>query len=118
MPATLRKVLIDSHVSAITIAILFFFSVESITRAIFALKDPAFRLVFFLIEAMAIRDIPYIPRTLDSITSLMLLSSLFYLLFAMTQLAAAWLLSRWVYRIGPLRALGNYRGILLRKTHA
>jgi cation transporter-like permease len=118
VPASLRKVLIDSHVAAVAIAVLIFFSAESVTRAVFVLKDPAFRLVYWLIEAVAIRDIPYIPRTLDPNTFLMLLCSISYFLFAMTQIAAAWLLSRWVYGTGPLRVLGNYRGILLRKIHA
>jgi hypothetical protein len=118
VPASLRKVLIDSHVGAIAIAVLIFFFAESVTRAIFALKYPAFQLVFFLIEAVAIRGIPYIPRTLDPYNFLMLLCSLSYLLFAMIILAAAWLFSHWVYGTGPLRALGNYRGILSRKTHA
>ena len=118
MQASLRKVLIDSHVAIIAIAVLIFFSAQSVTKAFFALKDPAFQLVFFVIKAVAIRDIYFISRTHDPLIFLRFLSSLSFLLSAIIDLAAAWLISSWVYGTGPMRALGNYRGVLLRKTHA
>jgi hypothetical protein len=116
VPASLRKVLIDSHVAAVTIAILIF---TSIATAIEALWYPAWRILSILIADVSTHDISISLRALDSITLDVNLTVTFsFLLFAPINLAAAWLLSRWVYGTGPLRVLGNYRGILLRKKHA
>jgi hypothetical protein len=112
---SLRKVLIDSHVAAAVIAVMFFFSVGEV---VFALKEPASQVISYLITAVAIRDIPSIPITRYYVTSSMLPITLAYLLLATANLAAAWLLSRRVYGTGPLRTLGNYRSKLMRKKHA
>lgn len=119
MPASLRKVLIDSHVAAVTIAMLIFFSA---VEAVFALWEPVSQVVSYLITAVAylitavaIRDIPSFPVTRSYVTSSMLPITFTILLLALANLAAAWLLSRWVYGVGPLRSLGNLRNKLLRK---
>jgi hypothetical protein len=116
--ASLRKVLIDSHVAAVTIAVLIFNSFYSIVKAVSALWRPAFTAVMFLITAVTIRGIPSIYRILDPLNRLNLLAAHFRILIAFAILAAAWLLSRWIYGTGPLRALSNYRNKLSRKTHA
>lgn len=118
MEPSLRKVLIDSHVAVVAIAVLFFYSFFSVARAVFALWTPALEVVFFLATAIAIRGIPYTSRTLDPLTRLYLLTTFSNILFALAYLAAAWLLSCWVYGTGPLRSLGNYRNKFSRKTDA
>jgi hypothetical protein len=112
---SLRKALIDSHVAAVAIAVLFFVSAG---EAVVALWEPAWRGISFLTTAVAIRDVPYASRATDFVTRMMLLTTLTNLLLSLANLAAAWLFSRWTYGAGPLSSLGHYRGKLSRKTHA
>jgi hypothetical protein len=116
--SSLRKSLIDSHVAATAIAILFFCSFCSVSEALLSLYYPAYHAVFFLITAVAIRDIPYISHSLDPVTRMKLLIALFNILSALAYMAAAWLLSHWIFGTGPLRTLGNYRGKLTRNADA
>jgi small-conductance mechanosensitive channel len=112
---SLRKILIDSQVAAVAIAVLIFYSA---LEAVFALWEPVNQIVSYLITAVAIRDIPSFTATRSYATSSMLPITFVILLLALANLAAAWLLSRWVYGVGPLRSLGNLRNKLLRKKHA
>jgi hypothetical protein len=116
--ASLRKVLIDSYVAAVAIAVLIFFSLDFVAKAVFALWEPALGAVLFLITAVTIRDIPYISRTLDPLTRHYLLTVLSNILLALANLSAAWLIFRWIYGTGPLRSLSTYRDKLSRKTDA
>jgi|SRR5271156_1055061 hypothetical protein len=112
--SSLRKILADSHVSAVAIAVLLFWSLDS---AFWALWGPVSRAVGLLSMAVAILGIPYFSRTLtiaDRFTLFITFSSLFNSLFF---LAAAGLLSRWVYGMGPLRSLSKYRTKLARSNH-
>ncbi|MGA3162271.1 MAG: hypothetical protein ABSC77_13775 [Terracidiphilus sp.] len=122
MQTSLRKILIDSQVAAVAIAVLIF---SSALEAVFALWEPVnqvlsslITVVAYLITAAAIRDIPSFTATRSYATSSMLPITFVILLLALANLAAAWLLSRWVYGVGPLRSLGNLRNKLLRKKHA
>lgn len=115
MPSALRKVLIESHVAAIAVAVLIFFSVAQIINAVWM---PALYAVYFLLTAIAIRIIPYLPNSPDVITRQTWLNSFINLFSALASLAAAWALSRQVYGTGPLRMLGSYREKLSRKTDA
>jgi hypothetical protein len=116
--ASLRKVLIDSHVAAITIVVLIFYSAVFFTKLAFAMSEPALEVVFYIATAVAIRGIPSAPVTRYYITDYLLPATLPNLLFALIALAGAWLLSSWVYGTGPLRTLSNYRNKLSRKTNA
>ena len=121
MQASLRKVLIDSHVAAVAIAVLIFFSLDSVAsvaRAVFGLWGPFLEVVSFLATAVAIRGIPSSPVTRYYVTDYLLPATLPNLFLALVYLAAAWLLSRWVYGTGPLRSLSTYRDKLSRKTDA
>ena len=112
--SSLRTILADSHVSAVAIAVLLFWSLDS---AFWALWGPVSRAVGLLSMAVAILGIPYFSRTLtiaDRFTLFITFSSLFNSLFF---LAAAGLLSRWVYGMGPLRSLSKYRTKLARSNH-
>ena len=118
MESSLRKSLIDSHVAAAAIAILFFCSFYSVSKALLALFYPASQAVLFLITAVAIRDMSYIRHSFDPLTRMKLLTALFNIFSALADMAAAWLLSHWIYGTGPLRTLGNYRGKLTRNANA
>jgi hypothetical protein len=112
MQGALRKVLIDSHVAAIAIAVLFFFSAGQVSSALW---QPACEVVSFLITAVAILDIPSMPFTRNYLTEFLLPNSLTDLAHAAAYISAAWLLSFWIYGAGPFRTLNSYRGKLSRK---
>jgi hypothetical protein len=109
-----REILADSHIAAICIAVLFLWSLEAGLRA---LSSPFWRAVDFVFEAAAILDIPYISRSLTFADRLMLIGTFTNLFFALSYLAAAWLLSRWVYGLGPLRSLSKLHTGLARRDH-
>ena len=112
---SLRKILADSHVSAVAIAVLLFRSLDS---AFWALWGPLSRVVSFLFTAVAILDIPYFSYTLDLKDRFTLFFTFSYLFNSLVYLAAAGLLSRWVYGIGPLCSLSKYRTRLARRNNA
>jgi hypothetical protein len=111
---SLRKILADSHISAVAIVVLLVWSLD---WAFWALWVPLGRTTSFLFTAVAILDIPYFPRTLTFADRTMLITTISYLLSAFMNLSAAWLLSHWVYGVGPFRSLSEYRPRLVRRNH-
>lgn len=109
MKRSLRDALAESHTAAVAIAVLLVWSLDGAFRALW---DPAFRAVSFLFTAIAIFDIPYFSPTLTIADWFTLTTTLFYLYSAIISFSAAWLLSRWVYGVGPLRSLMSYRSKL------
>jgi len=102
---SLRKILADSHVSAIAIAVLLF---RSLDYAFWALWHPF---------SFALLYIPDLPDTLHITDRSTLFITFSYLFNSFVCLAAAQLLSRWVYGMGPLRSLSKYRSGLARRNH-
>jgi len=115
MERSLRRVLADSYVAAVAIAVLLLWSLDSAFRGLW---DPVYRLGVFLLTAIAIRDIPYLPPTPTAADHFMLISSSYFLYSAIASLSAAWLLSRWVYGTGPLCSLARCRSKLVVRNHA
>jgi hypothetical protein len=115
MKPSLRQVLADSHVSAVAIAILLIWSFDSVLNAFW---DPFLNAFSFLVTAVAILGLPYIPPQLSFSQRLMLITSCGSLFNAFSCLAAAWLLSRWVYGMGPVCSLKTYRERLARRRNA
>lgn len=112
---SLRQVLQDSHVGAVTIALLLLWSLDAAFRGLW---EPAYRLGGLLFTAIAIWDIPH-PSSGGSIADRLMLIIAFYFLYsAMVSLSAAWLLSRWVYGQGPLGSLAAYRSKLMGRKRA
>lgn len=105
----------ESHVSAVAIAVLIYWSLY---WGFNALWNPIARAANFLFTAIAIRDIPYFSSTFTSADRFALSITLRFLFNAFVCLAAAWLLSRWVYGSGPLRSLSKYRTKLGRSNNA
>jgi hypothetical protein len=112
---SLRKILADSHVAAVAIAVLLFWSLDWTSRG---LCGPLYRAADFLFTAVAILGIPYFSRTLTLADFLMLIRAFFYLIDALIAFAAAWLVSRWVYGAGPFRSLSAYWKKPARRNHA
>ncbi len=99
---SLRGILADSRVAAATIAMLLMWA----TAALFqALWFPVYRILEFVVTAILILDIPYHAPGVNVQEQLELIRSLPYLWSALVALVGAWLLSRWVYRMGLVRAL-------------
>lgn len=111
MKPSLREILADSHVSAVAIAALLVWSLDSGFRALW---DPLYRLADFLFTAVAILNTPYSsPYSSFSASDLLgFISAFSYLFSSVVSLSAAFLLSRWVYGVGPLRVLSSYRNKL------
>lgn len=99
MKLLLRGVLARSNVAAITIAVLLLWTLDNAFRALWG---PVSRVGTFVYTAVAILGIPYFNSSLDRNVLMM---TLLYLSGAVVYLLAAWLLSRWVYGMGPLRSL-------------
>ena len=114
MNRSLRQTLADSHVAAVAILLLLFWSFQ---WTIEALWEPVSRLAKFLFTAVAILDIPYISPTFDAPDRFMLIDTCLFLFFALSSITAAWLLSQCTYGEGPFRSLGRYRRFA-RKSNA
>jgi len=106
---TFREVLVDSYVAAVAIAVLLLRSLESGGQALGRLL---FHVPYFLVNAVAIRGIPYSSNTVALIDWSV---SLGYLADATAALGAAWLVSRWVYGAGPLCSLSRCHVRLTRR---
>jgi len=106
---SLRRVLADSHVAAVAVAILLIWSLDYFFQALWW---PLFRVASYLLTAIAILDVPYF-----SLNRPQLLVDLLNLSSAFINFTAAWLLSRWVYGQGPFRSLSNCRIRFFRRNH-
>jgi hypothetical protein len=115
MKRSLRQVLVDSHIAAVTIAVLLLWTIDGAFRALWG---PVSRVVGFLFTAVAILDIPYFSPTLTLADRFMLITASVYLYTAAVTFSAAWLLSRWVYGVGPVRSLTRYCKNLTGGEHA
>lgn len=111
---SLRETLANSHVSAIAIAVLIFYSFDFLVRA-FLYVSP--RIVDFIATAVAVRGMPYISPRSSVLEQFGLLPPLYSFFAAALSFASAELLSRWVYGVGLFACLRRYRPILARRTH-
>jgi len=108
--ASLREILAHSRISAVAIALLLLWSLNSGNQALW---KPLPGAMFYLATSAAIRGIPHISF-IDRVTWTLTLSEL---LNALICFGAAWLLSRWVYGVGPFRSLSKYRTTLAWRPH-
>jgi hypothetical protein len=107
-----REILAESHIAAVSIVVLL---VWSLTLGLQALWSPLWRAASFISTAVAILDIP--SYTFPRSDQVILLQTFTYLFTAFIYLAAAWVLSRWVYGLGPLRSLSKFRTRLARRNN-
>jgi hypothetical protein len=111
---SIRETLADSHVAAVSIAVLLLWSLDGAFHALWPLIFGALK---FLFTAIAILDIPYFSSTPTIEDRIMLITASAYLYSAAVSLSAAWILSRWMYGVGPLRTLVGYRSNLVGSQH-
>ena len=110
---SLRETLATSRIGAVAIAVLLFLTLDFVFNAFWTLLSP---LEDYLVNATAfILGIPFSQHMLFAST---LFESPYYLLTALVTIAAASLLSRWLYGGGPIRVLRTYRALLNRRNHA
>jgi hypothetical protein len=105
----LSQFLAESHIAAVAIAVLLLWTLDWAVRGLWTLVVPA---ADFVVTAIAVRGIPY------EHVSVIWTFTVLYLLSSFLSLAAAWLLSRWVYGVGPLRSLTGYRRRADRSNYA
>jgi hypothetical protein len=107
--SSLREILADSQIAAVAIVMLLFWSLGWAFQALWlAVSRPR----VYLSTTVAVFNVPYFSPTITVENGFMLYRMLSYVCPAVLTLAAAWLLSRWVYGIGPLRTLVGYRSKL------
>jgi hypothetical protein len=103
----LRRILADSHISAITIAVLLLWSLSAAFQAVWY---PLLGLLEYLFTAVATLSVglglPYSGPFYEERVSLLPIPA--DLFTALTSFAAAWVLARWIYGNGPLRILSRY----------
>jgi len=112
---SLREILADSHIAAVAIGVLLLWSLSS---AAWAFRIPLYRAAEFAVTAVAILGIPYSSHAWTGAEQLMLITVGYGLYGTLVSLAGAWLLSRWVYGVGPFQALVESRARLARRNHA
>ena len=111
----LRELLARSHVAAVVIALLLLWSLCSLFRVLW---PPIFAILEYVFTAVAILDIPYHSGTFGLRTRMDFVWICVFFYSALVDFAAAWLLSRWVFGVSPLRCLGEYRRRLIRSRNA
>ena len=114
MKLSLREILVDSRVAAVAVAVLLLFSMDSSFRALWS---PLFRVDSFVFTTVAILGVPYFDRGLRIADRFMMLTTFSYLCSSASSLGSAWLLSHWVYGVGPLDCLRAERTKLARRNH-
>jgi hypothetical protein len=115
---SLRKVLADSHVAPVAIALLMGWS---LVEGIDGLTPPIFYAIvgaiLFLATAVAEREMPSNPFRLNGYDLLIISQYLPHLVNGATYAAAAWLLSQWVYGQGPIRCLRTTWSEIIRRSN-
>lgn len=103
---SIRKALADSHVAAVTIAILLLWCIDGAFRSF---CPPLLGAVNDVAMAVATLDVSYLYPRLSYAASFELTISCLYLYAAVVSFSAAWILSRWVYRTGPFSVMRQYQ---------
>lgn len=115
MNRSFRKVLAESHVAAVAIAVLLAWSLH---YGFLALWVPLFRVIAYVFTAVAILDFPYVSPGFNAKDRFDLILACEYLYVTVISLSAAWILSQWVYDTGPFRCLSKYREKIERAERA
>jgi hypothetical protein len=112
---TLRELLADSHIAAVAIVVLLILALDSGVRAI---GRPLISLADFLVNVAAISGLPYGFGFFSLGYWLPQIPTFTHIINAVSCASAAWVLSIWVYKLGPLRSLTQCRSRLARRNHA
>jgi hypothetical protein len=116
MMQDIRRLLSDSHIAAVTIAVLLLWSMND---AFYALWTPTARVSAYLFQAVATMDFTTDSSKATNMTqNAMLISAGFSMYVAGVTLIAAIVLSQWVYGTGPFHALNRCRKSLIGRQNA
>jgi len=106
---SLRAVLGESHVGAVAIAVLLFWSLLLASQFVWQNSlYIVFRVADFLATAIAILGMPFISDRLSVADRWYLQKAAWQLLSSVWYFAAAFFLSRWIFGTGPFIALRGY----------
>ena len=117
MRGKLRDVLRESHVGAITIALLLFLACDALQMAVTFLWATVWPLVNPLIASHSQLNVVWSALAVSRMAWFALPNAISALLSAAAGLLGAWLVARWVYGTGPLHVLAGERTRFKRKTH-
>lgn len=105
MKPTIREILVESRVPAVAVAVLLVWSLNAMIEA---LQDPVLNAMGYLFTSIANVGIPYSPWGFRLWERILTDRTLEYFYYAIIELMAAWLLSKWAYGTGPFRSLNAY----------
>lgn len=106
----IRRALAESHVAAVTIAVLILWAANDTFMAVWPFVS---RAISFLFRAVAILDIPYFSTVLTAYDRISIVISASYAYSAVLSAIAAALASKWVYGGTPIKVLSLYRSKML-----
>jgi|SRR5882724_6800449 len=110
---SLKTVLVESRVATVAIMVLLFWTVYAGVQFV---SYPLYNLFAWLVTAVLILDIPYIPRRLTVWDQLLLITSLWNLALAVTSFAAASGLSKWLFNTSPVETLRKCHSFLRKEN--
>ena len=120
MERSLRKTLSDSHIAAVAIAVLIVWSIDWASKVLFSLL-----VLGFVFSGSVVMNglmwwhdgiIPVGSRDMFFDRSLSIMT-LEYLFWTVITYGAAWIVSRCVYVVGPLRTLSTYGAKAARRDY-
>jgi hypothetical protein len=114
MKPTLRETVANTHIAAVAIAVLLLWALDDEFQVLW---EPIQRIFIYLFTAVAILDIPYHSPVPGMVAQISLLTTTLYMFSAFTNFISAWLLSHWVYGVGPIRALTQTRNKVRKDIH-
>ena len=112
---SLRETLATSRVGAVAIAVLLFWALSAACQILWL---PLLQIGDYIAQSGILLGVFGQPPHGFLFGPTYLLGASFYLFSIVMSLAAAWLLSRWLYGGGPIRVLKTYRALLDRRNHA
>lgn len=115
MKRSVREVLAQSHVAAVTVAVLVFVAFNASFSTVW---PHVLEAITFVATAIAILDVPYFSTEITSYDKVVAFRMCTEFYTAVVAFSAAWVLSKWVYGVGPLRCLSEYRKRLLEGRNA
>ncbi|MDR3792753.1 MAG: hypothetical protein P4L03_05155 [Terracidiphilus sp.] len=116
MRSKLQDVLRESHVGAITIAVLLFLACDALQMAVRFMWAAFWPLVYPLIVSRSQLNVVWPVLAASGMAGFALSNTISALLSVAVGVLSAWLVARWVYGTGALKALAGERTRFERKT--
>ena len=114
---TLGKILTDSHISAVAIAVLLVWSITYGSLALSYLLVLAGEFLFSLVSDVSTWWRNGLMPSSGDFDRVLFVMALEYLFRSLVVFGAAWIVSRCVYGAGPLRSLSQHRASVARRDY-